>query len=325
MRERSRTLLGVLLALIAVSATGHEVRPAFLHLVENQPGEFEILWKQPMRGDRRLAINPVLPDSCAIEMTRPPQALSGALVHRWYTRCEMRLGSISISGLSRTLTDVMVQIDYFDGGRITQLLQPADPSLDLSDPTPQIWSYLRFGVEHLLFGVDHILFVVGLVLFIPSGWSLVKTVTAFTAAHSITLGLSVLGAVTLAQRPVEAVIALSILFLARELMVAEEKRSRLTQARPWLMACVFGLLHGFGFAGALAEIGLPQDQLAPALFLFNLGIEIGQLFVIGALLTAGMLISRVWKNPGDQWPRGFGLAMGLAAAFLTTDRMLLVF
>jgi hydrogenase/urease accessory protein HupE len=317
--------LVLLLGLLALHADGHEVRPAFLQLIETEPGEFDVLWKQPMLGDRRLPIDPTLPPECERSAVSAPEATAGALLQRWHSSCDLRTGTLSISGLSRTLTDVMVQIDYHDGDQVMQLLRPADAILDLSDPTPSVWSYLTFGIEHLLFGIDHILFVIGLVLFIPNTWSLVKTITAFTVAHSITLALSVLGLVTLPQGPVEAVIALSILFLARELMVAEERRSRLTQARPWLMACAFGLLHGFGFASALSEIGLPRDQLAPALLLFNIGIELGQLMVIGAMLVAGMLLRRAWQHPGDSWPRGFAVAMGSAAAFWTIDRILIVF
>ena len=320
-----RILLVLLLGLLATQVDGHEVRPAFLQLIETQPGEFDVLWKQPMLGDRRLPIDPVLPKECERSAVSAPEATAGALLQRWHTNCLLRTGMLSISGLSRTLTDVMVQIDYFDGERVMQLLRAADPNLDLSDPTPSVWSYLTFGVEHLLSGFDHILFVVGLVLFIPGTWSLVKAVTAFTAAHSITLALSVLGLVTLSQRPVEAVIALSILFLARELMMDKTRRSRLTQAQPWLMAFAFGLLHGFGFASALTEIGLPRDQLAPALLLFNIGIELGQLMIIGAMLGAGFLLRRVWRHPGDFWPRGFAVAMGSAAAFWTIDRVLLIF
>jgi hydrogenase/urease accessory protein HupE len=318
-------LLGLTLGLIAVPAASHEVRPAFLQLIESQPGEFDVLWKQPLLGERRLPIDPVFPDECTSSAAAAPEAIAGAMLQRWQTNCELRSGVLSISGLSRTLTDVMVQIDYHDGERVMQLLRASEPSLDLADPTPSVWSYLSFGIEHLLSGFDHILFVIGLILFIPHTWSLVKTVTAFTVAHSVTLALSVLGVVTLPQGPIEAVIALSILFLARELMVAPERRSRLTQARPWLMAFTFGLLHGFGFASALSDIGLPREQLAGALFLFNVGIELAQLMIIAAMLAAGVLLRRAWQNPSDTWPRGFAFAMGSAAAFWTIDRVLVVF
>ncbi len=320
-----RFAFALLLLAASIPVAGHEVRPAFLQLIESGPGEFDVLWKQPLLGDRRLPIEPLLPDGCETTDAPSTEATGDALLQRWRTRCDMRSGSLSISGLSRTLTDVLVQIDYRDGKRVMQLLKPAAASMDLANPAPPIWSYLTFGVEHLLYGIDHILFVIGLVLFIPNTWNLVKTITAFTLAHSITLALSVLGLVTLAQAPVEAVIALSILFLARELMEPMERRSRLTLAKPWLMSFAFGLLHGFGFAGALKEIGLPPDRLAPALLLFNVGIEIGQLLVIGAMLMVGLLVRRVWGHPRESWPRGFALAMGSAAAYWTINRVLAIF
>ncbi len=179
-------------------------------------------------------------------------------------------------------------------------------------------------MEHLLLGLDHILFVVGLVLFIGNTWTLVKAITAFTVAHSITLACSVLGLISLPQGPVEAVIALSILFLARELVEPPERRSRITMGRPWLMAFAFGLLHGFGFAGALTEIGLPPDRLAISLFLFNLGIEIGQLMVIGLLLGAAAIFRQAWQWNIETWPRRFAWIMGSVAGFWTIDRLLIV-
>jgi hydrogenase/urease accessory protein HupE len=324
-----RVLLALLLGLLASISVAHEVRPAFLQLSETAQGEFDVLWKQPLLGDRRLPLQPILPDGCAPSVNTAPEVSAGALLQRWHVSCMMRSGTLSISGLSKTLTDVLVQINYLDGAKIAVLLKPAETSLDLADPTPQLWSYLTFGIEHLLLGLDHILFIIGLVLFIPSTWSLVKTVTAFTIAHSITLALSVLGWVNLPQRPVEAVIALSIVFLARELMVAKERRSRLTLARPWIMAFAFGLLHGFGFAGALTQIGLPKDQLAGALLLFNLGIEVGQLMVIGAMLAIGFILRRglrrAWQHPSELWPRWFAFAMGSTAAYWTVNRVLLLF
>ncbi len=150
----------------------------------------------------------------------------------------------------------------------------------------------------MLFGIDHILFVIGLVLYIKGFWPLVKTITSFTIAHSITLGLAVVGAVQVPQAPVEAIIALSIVFLARELLLTEAQRSRVTQQRPWLMAFAFGLLHGFGFAGALSDIGLPQDALAVALLLFNLGLELGQLLVVVAVLAVAWLVAKLYSASG---------------------------
>ena len=185
---------------------------------------------------------------------------------------------------------------------------------------------MREGFVHVLpFGLDHLLFVLGLFLLSREWRQLLWQVTAFTIAHSITLACSVLGLISLPQGPVEAVIALSILFLARELVEPSERRSRLTLGRPWLMAFAFGLLHGFGFAGALTEIGLSADQLAVSLLLFNLGIEIGQLLVIGLMLGAGAILGKAWKRNREVWPGRFAWIMGSVAGFWTIDRVLLVF
>ncbi len=284
MRPARRILLA--LALVAgAPAAAHEVRPAYLQIVETAPERFRVLWKQPIVQDRRLAIDPVLPNDCPPLGDPVPEVVGGALVQQWEVACPLDRGAIRISGLARTLTDAMVEVQRLDGDGLTALLRPNSPSLDLDDPTPQVAAYLWLGIEHLLFGIDHVLFVIGLVYLIPSRWALLKTITAFTLAHSVTLALSVLELVQAPQGPVEAVIALSILFLARELLSSPEQRSPLTTRRPWIMALLFGLLHGFGFAGAMAEIGLPRDQLAPALLLFNIGIEVGQLMIIAALLA----------------------------------------
>jgi len=325
--------LAVLLAgSLAAPAAAHEVRPAFLQITEVAPQRFEVVWKQPVLIDRRLPIDVVLPAECEMLAPAVPEHTGTALIQRWRTDCPLRAGQVTIQGLSATLTDALVRITYLNGEAISRILRASAPALDLSDPAPGAGAYFLLGVEHLLLGIDHILFVVGLVLFIRQPWALVTTVTAFTVAHSITLALSVVELVKLPQGPVEAVIALSILFLARELMVPEHRRSRLTQAAPWLMAFTFGLLHGFGFAGALADIGLPGDQLAASLLLFNLGIEAGQLGIIAALLGAAALLRRARDRLGRALERplvgrplaerAVTAAMGCVAGFWTIDRIL---
>ena len=203
------------------------------------------------------------------------------------------------------------------------VLRPSNPTLDLTKGGAPALDYFIIGVDHLVFGVDHVLFVIGLFLFIQAPIALIKTITAFTVSHSITLALSVLGLVKLDQGPIELVIALSILFLARELVQEESKRSRLTLGRPWVMAFLFGLLHGLGFAGALADIGLPKDDLWLSLLLFNLGIEAGQIAVIVVLAVMAWALSQMnWKqhfNKLAAW------GMGSVAAFWTIDRALLLF
>ncbi len=315
----------VIACLLGGNIIAHEVRPAYLELKEITEGHYQIVWKQPVLADRRLPIEPVLPAACEITQEDLPENTNNALIQRWKVACDLHSGSVHINGLSRTLTDVMVRVSYLNGDNRTELLRSDKPTLNLADPTPPIASYLQFGIEHLLFGIDHVLFVIGLVLFIRNPLMLLKTITAFTVAHSITLALSVVELVRIPQQPVEAVIALSILFLARELIIAPERRSVITQLRPWLMAFVFGLLHGFGFAGALMDIGLPQEQLAMSLFLFNVGIEIGQLCIIAIMLSSAWLITKTRLFTSDRWVPAFTYAMGGMATFWTLDRILLVF
>jgi hydrogenase/urease accessory protein HupE len=327
--HRSRWSMKSLLALALLLSTGwaygHEVRPGYLQLTEVAPAQFEVLWKQPALADRRLPIQPRLPPDCELIATATPAHTGAAVVQRWRTNCDLRSGRLTIEGLTASLTDVMVRIDYLAGDSVNRMLRASSPELDLTDPRPGVTGYFLLGMEHLLLGPDHILFVIGLVLYIRSPWMLLKAVTAFTVAHSITLGLSVLELVTVPQDPVEAVIALSILFLARELMVPASARSPLTLAAPWIMAFSFGLLHGFGFAGALAEIGLPRDQLAMSLLWFNVGIEAGQLAVIAVLLAAGWLGRKLTTRPIAPLERGVTVVMGCAAGFWTIDRIVMLF
>ena len=328
----SRLILAAFILLgVLIPASAHEVRPAYLAIEEIGPDLHRVTWKQPVLGDRRLPLDPVLPEQCEVLSEGLPEHTGAALITRWEIACDFTHGVLRIDGLSRTLTDVMVRISTLDGQQTNQMLRPDSPSLDLADPAPPIAAYLYLGVEHLLFGIDHILFVVGLVLFVRNRWMLLKTITAFTVAHSITLALSVLDLVRLPQGPVEAVIALSILFLARELMLPEDKRSAIMQIRPWLMAFTFGLLHGFGFAGALADIGLPREDLALSLLLFNVGIEIGQLMVIAAMLSLAWLLrslssgQTIARVAVPRWHQAFSIVMGIAAAYWTIDRTWMVF
>ncbi len=321
---RCARVIALLITLLTATASAHEVRPAFLQLVEVEPELFDVMWKQPVLQNRRLPLEPALPANCEKRAERAPELTGDALLEQWQVRCDLTTGTLGIGGLTRTLTDVLVRISYLDGEQIQLLLRPDEPSMDLATTTPSSWGYLILGVEHLLFGIDHILFVIGLVLFIRGFWPLLKTITAFTVAHSVTLAMSVLGWVYVPQAPVEAIIALSIVFLARELMLPQEQRSVLTTTRPWIMAFGFGLLHGFGFAGALADIGLPKDQLALSLFLFNVGIELGQLLIVALLLAGAWLFLRLLQTPASTAVRlqsAAALGMGCLAAYWTLDRV----
>jgi hypothetical protein len=314
--------LAALTLLLASTVMAHEVRPAYLELTQTADESFQVLWKMPVVQNRRLPLEPVFPETCPATSPVAHEFTGAALLQRWTIDCTLREGVLHISGLARTLTDVMVVINYTNGDRQSQVLRADAPDLDLSELNLSVWSYLNLGIEHLLFGIDHVLFVIGLVLYIQNRWALLKTITAFTLAHSITLALSVLELVRLSQGVVEAVIALSIVFLARELLMPVEKRSLLTLERPWLMAMLFGLLHGFGFAGALADIGLPGGELATSLLLFNVGIELGQLIVIAIVLAALAIGSRLASLVLVE--RAFVLVMGVLAGYWTIDRIALL-
>jgi hydrogenase/urease accessory protein HupE len=179
--------------------------------------------------------------------------------------------------------------------------------------------YLVLGFHHILLGIDHLLFVLALLMLVPNMRTLVWTITSFTLAHSLTLAAATLGWVHVPQAPVEAVIALSILFVAMEIVHWRQGRPGLTRRWPWLVAFTFGLLHGFGFAGALSEIGLPEHAIPLALLFFNVGVELGQLLFIGAVIAVSLVLKRItW--PGWAW-RVPVYTIGSLAAFWTIQRI----
>lgn len=296
-------LLALLLLVLAGAgpAAAHELRPGYLELSETAPGLVSVLWKVPAAGDRRLGLYLTLPESCRT-ITEPVAAIdNNAYLERWQVACDPGLKgqSIAIDGLNSTLTDVLARITWADGSAEVVRLTPEQPSLVLKGAQTTLEvarTYFLLGIEHILGGIDHLLFVLALMLLIREPWMLLKTITAFTLAHSITLTGAALGYLSLPQAPVEAVIALSIAFVARELILMKPGERRLSEAHPWVVAFAFGLLHGFGFAGALEEIGLPHADVPLALFTFNLGVEAGQLiFVAGMILlyrAASMLSPR---------------------------------
>jgi hydrogenase/urease accessory protein HupE len=228
-----------------------------------------------------------------------------------------------VLGLESTLGDVLVRTRPAGGRLQTAVLRAGQTSTTVSrapSRTAIAWTYLRLGVEHILGGPDHLLFVLGLLLLVRGAWQLARTVTAFTVAHSLTLALAVLGVVHVPPQPVEATIALSLLFLAAELTRGPEHRGSLTAHKPWLVALSFGLLHGFGFAGALAEVGLPDGEIPLALFQFNVGVELGQLLVVVSYVAlARALRGRLqWRA---SWLRLAGYGIGSVAAYWCVERV----
>ena len=322
-----KRLFALLIAMFLVAglprpAVAHEVNPAFLELTETETGRFEVVWKQPIKDGRRLKLDPIFPEGCE----RTPVTLegaAGAVVSRWTLTCALDQGEIRIAGLDRTLTDVFfVRIHRLDGVQLSTVLKPAAASfqLDETSPSAPLYAYLRIGVDHIIFGYDHLLFVLGLCLLVRPR-HLLLTVTAFTVAHSITLGLSTLAGVSLPGPPVEAVIALSLILLAREAITVQRGGESLTSQYPWLIAFGFGLIHGFGFAGALSDIGLPQQQEIWALLLFNLGVELGQALFVLLLLAAAYLISRLYARALDAGKTLAAYMVGVAGTAWMIERI----
>jgi hydrogenase/urease accessory protein HupE len=289
------TRLGALLVLliqVLVAAPGmaHEIRPAYLDMRETATDEFAVVWKVPAQGDMRLGLYASLPRPC-VEKAEPARSIEGgAYLERWTVACARGLkgGEIAIDGLESTMTEALVRIEYENGNTEVVRLMPDAPSFTAAGAQTSLEvarTYFLLGVDHILSGLDHLLFVLALMLLIRDRWMLVKTITAFTVAHSITLAGASLGYFSLPQKPVEATIALSIAFVASELIKMRPGERRLSESYPWVVAFAFGLLHGFGFAGALKEIGLPQSDVPLSLLTFNLGVEAGQLIFVAAALA----------------------------------------
>jgi len=300
-------LIVVLLATFAPGVFAHEVRPAYLELRQTGTETYDVLWKVPAAGeDMRLALYVRLPEGC-VNLTNPRGTFSGgAYVERWRVQAPTGLAGerIAIDGLASTMTDVLVRIDFGDGTTWTQRLTPEAPAAVIPKAASRLQTagvYLMLGVEHILLGIDHLLFVLALLIIVGWRWGLlVKTITAFSVAHSITLALATLGFVHVPQRPVEAAIALSIVFVAAEILHGRQGREDISARAPWILAFAFGLLHGFGFAGALGEVGLPQKQIPLALLSFDFGVEAGQLLFI-AVVVSLVALARHAKFPAPQW------------------------
>jgi hydrogenase/urease accessory protein HupE len=311
---------------MGVPAHAHEVRPGYLEIRQTETETFDVLWKVPARGRLKLAIYARLPDNCVPLSAVVSTKGGGAFTDRWTVTCPGGLsgGTIVIDGLSGTLTDVLARIERLDGSSQVFRLSPDAPVIVI-EATPG-WqqiagTYLGLGVEHILSGIDHLLFVLALLLLVKGWRRLVATVTAFTVAHSLTLAAATLGFVHVPQRPIEAVIALSIAFVAAELVHLKSGQVSLTQRWPWAIAFIFGLLHGFGFAGALSEIGLPEQAIPLALLFFNVGVELGQLLFIAGVVAIGTIARRI-AVPLPAWaPQLSAYAIGTVAAFWTIERV----
>ncbi len=326
-----RALFGWLAALTvllgwALPAAAHEVRPALVQILEQGPGDYEVTWKRPVVGDMALRLVPHLSGGALAKPPTTEQSAPGYHTRIWRVRGGPPLDgqTLRIEGLEQSVTDVLVRVTTRDGGRIDQVLRPVQPTLvlDLSPPEGlAVPGYLKLGVEHILTGFDHLLFVFGLLLLIGANGRLVKAITAFTVAHSLTLALAALGYISFPSAAIEALVALSILFVAVEVIGARRGARTLAGRRPWVVAFLFGLLHGMAFAGVLSDIGLPPGATVEALLMFNLGVELGQLvFIAAALLAmAGLRAAArriAWRPPAWAAMAPAYLVGGLSAYWL---------
>jgi hydrogenase/urease accessory protein HupE len=318
--RRSAGLALVLLLCTGVNAAAHEVRPGFLELTEVSPDHYRLLWKQPALGDMRLMIQPAFPPSCTLESVGDQEMLPGALLWRTTLVCEGGLSGKTIAGLEVTQTDVLVRVHHADGATETHLVGPASPAAVIGGESQGVSAYVTLGIQHIILGIDHLLFVMGLLLIVQDRWMLLKTITSFTLAHSITLAIATLGYASAPTPPLNAAIALSILFLGPEIVRCWRGETSFTIRHPWVVAFAFGLLHGFGFASGLMSMGLPRAEIPLALLCFNVGVEIGQLCFV--LLVLAM--ERSFQVLEVRWPRWVemapGYAVGTLGAFWTIQR-----
>jgi HupE / UreJ protein len=320
------TSIAWLLLWAAGAAQAHELRPGVLELREGQPGTYGLLWKRPAGGEVDIRMAPVLPAECRAATPGATLLTPGALVVRGTITCEggLRGRTIVIDGLASTVTDVLVRVYHADGWLETHLLKPMNPAVTLGERTTALQrsgAYLRLGIEHILLGVDHLLFVLGLLLIVRDRWMLVKTITAFTLAHSITLAVATLGYASAPLLPLNAAIALSILFLGPEIVRVRRGQTSFTIRHPWVVAFAFGLLHGFGFASGLTTMGLPPAEIPLALLVFNAGVEVGQLGFVALVL----LLERAFRVLQIHWPRFVaalpGYVVGSLGAYWTIQRV----
>ena len=324
-----KPILFILVPLLALAphALAHEVRPAYLELRQTGAETYDVLWKVPGQGEiLRLGLYVELPAGCA-NVTPPRGSMANnAFTERWTVTRPGGLGggTIHIAGLAATMTDVLVRIERLDGDAQVTRLTPSAPSfvVDVSpDRLAVARTYGVLGVEHILTGIDHLLFVLALLIITRGGWKMVKTVTAFTVSHSLTLSAATLGWVHVPQPPVEALIALSIVFVAAEIVRMRRGVKSITASAPWVVAFAFGLMHGLGFAGGLSEAGLPAGHIPTALLFFSVGVEAGHFLFVGVVLGLIALARRI-RIPFPRWVElAPPYAIGSAAMFWVIQRI----
>lgn len=324
-----RRLLLALLLLLGVQASADEFKPAYLQLTERDAGAYDVLWKVPALDEATtLKLNPVFPPGTRYTTARRSSFANGAAVQRWRIAVPGGLNgqTIGFPDQATSRIDILVRVARADGTEQLGRVMPGTAGFAVT-ASPGRWevvqTYTVLGIEHILTGFDHLLFVLALVMLVKGTRRLLWTVTAFTIAHSITLALATLGVIHVPGPPVEAVIALSIVFVASEIVQQARGREGLAAKKPWLVAFSFGLLHGLGFAGALAEVGLPQNAIPLALLFFNVGVEIGQLLFIAGVLLLARLVQRLAGGRIDRATASVvpAYAIGGIASYSVIDRV----
>jgi hydrogenase/urease accessory protein HupE len=322
-----RLLLLAAVALMPLASFAHEARPAYLEIKETAPGQFSVLWRTPVLAGMRLPLVLQMPEG--VKNVRPPvvDELADSLAERrWIDTGPNGLAGkrVEITGLQLTITDALVRVELLDGRTIQAIARPSQPWVEVAASQSRwevMGTYIVEGLRHILFGADHLLFVLGLLLIVRNGWMLVKTVTAFTVAHSITLAVATLGYANAPALPLNAAIALSILFLGPEIVRVWRGETSFTIRHPWVVAFAFGLLHGFGFATAMTGAGLPRQDLPWALLSFNVGVELGQLGFVALILA----MERSFRVLEVRWPRWVqalpGYTVGTLGAFWAIQRV----
>ena len=319
--------LGV--ALPGSPVLAHEVRPAYLEISESSPGYFNVLWKQPSSGPLVLRLQPELSNGLLNAAASEEYTASNFTIRRWTgVRLERNTfdgATVRIAGLEHTMTDALVVISFAGGQQIQTLLRPDSASYVIhlagTGKIP-VRGYLELGIEHILTGFDHLSFVLCLVMLVRYRSRLVQTITAFTVGHSISLAAAVFGYVKFSAPLIEALVALSIVFIAVELRKTQQGQEGLTSRYPWLIAFTFGLLHGLAFASSLADVGLPAQHIPTALLLFNIGVEVGQLLFVGLVLgLIGLLRWLKWERHVSPWRWLVSYGIGSLAAYWMLERL----
>lgn len=322
-----RKIFLAIIATLPIVAQADVFRPAYLELREASHDQYDVTWKVPaLSNELRLSAYVEFPPGTTMVTQPRVVTVNGAWTERYRISREGGFVGelISISGRAAGVTDIIARIERLDGSTQVEQLPPEEPSFIVMPTAGNgeiATSYFVIGVKHILGGIDHLLFVLALLLIVKNTRRIVATITAFTVAHSLTLVAATLGWVNVPGPPVEAIIALSIVFVAAEVVQGLQGKAGITAHAPWIVAFSFGLLHGLGFAGALAEVGLPQGAIPLALLTFNVGVEVGQLIFVAAVLSLLIVADRLTTRRPAWAESAVAYSIGTIAAFWTIERV----